>query len=76
MGDGILKTLLSALLCKWFTNEKKAAFANNKMWQCLGIATIFFCQDFLVLNVKLFIVSVSWCFGIIALLMVGFLKLR
>lgn len=74
MGDGILKTLLSAVIGKWLTDEKEAAFANNKMWQCLGISAIFFSQDYIKLGVKLAIVFISWCFGIIGLLIECFLK--
>jgi len=76
VGDGILKTLLAAILGKWLTDEKEAAFANNKLWQCLGMSAIFFCQDFFVLEVKLVLVSVSWCVGFIGLLIAFSIKRR
>jgi len=62
--------MISSIVGEWFINDTEAAFANWRMWQCLGVSVIFFCQDYLDLNTKLVIVSSSWCVGFCGLLIV------
>jgi len=67
VGDGICTTLLSARLGAWFPKDKDAAFSNWKMFQSLGISSIFFSHDFLTLKWMLLMVGISWVVGIISL---------
>jgi len=76
LGDGIITTLLSALLGSWFPTKKPAAFANWKMWQSLGIAAMFFLHDYLCLKTMLLMVMSAWAAGMIGLILVIVLGLN
>jgi len=72
--DGIMQTLLSALLGEWFTTEKEDAFANWKTWQSGGMSIIFFCEDSVPLKSLLILLFIVWCIGIIGLYAARYLR--
>ncbi|KAJ4772222.1 hypothetical protein LUZ62_056479 [Rhynchospora pubera] len=59
VGDGVLNTQLSALLGLLFKNNKEAAFAQLKVWQCAAIAVVFFIYPYVSLNSMLVIMLVE-----------------
>jgi len=72
--DGIMQTLMSALLGEWFTSEKEDAFANWKTWQSGGMSIIFFSEDSVPLKSLLILLFFVWCIGIIGLYAARYLR--
>ncbi|XP_072975594.1 UNC93-like protein 3 [Typha angustifolia] len=64
VGDGVLNTQLSALLGMLFKDDKEAAFAQLKVWQCASIAVVFFLTPYITLQALMLVMVVTLCISI------------
>ncbi|XP_078181230.1 major facilitator superfamily protein [Carex rostrata] len=76
VGDGVLNTQLSALLGLLFKNNKEAAFAQLKVWQCAAIAVIFFIYPYISLNFMLVLMLVELIISISSFLLLTLVVVR
>ncbi|KAM1271614.1 hypothetical protein ACFX2I_032517 [Malus domestica] len=53
IGDGVFNTQLSALIGIFFKHDTEGAFAQLKVWQCGGVALIFFISPYISLQAML-----------------------
>lgn len=76
VGDGVFNTQLSALLGLLFKNNKEAAFAQLKVWQCAAIAVIFFIYPYISLNFMLVLMLVELIISISSFLLLTLVVVR
>ncbi|KAF3329988.1 UNC93-like protein 3 [Carex littledalei] len=76
VGDGVFNTQLSALLGLLFKDNKEAAFAQLKVWQCAAIAVIFFIYPYISLNFMLVLMLVELIISISSFLLLTLVLVR
>ncbi|XP_010543326.1 PREDICTED: UNC93-like protein 3 [Tarenaya hassleriana] len=72
IGDGALKTQISALLGLVFKHDTEGAFSQLKVWESAAIATVFFLSPYLSLQAMLIILLIMLCLSIVSFLFLTF----